>query len=173
MGLYLLANGPMQTTAAFAGAQTGTAIRTLQQVVLGTNTNQLAKIVEWGISFDGQSAAAPIKCELFANTTALTGLTAYAASGIVCLDNAYAGAVTDDNPFDFSADKSGYYNAAQTEGTPAAVRNFDVQLIAPTNQYIKQFPLGREPTFKASEYVRIRVTAGADRLCYCYVVVEV
>jgi hypothetical protein len=49
----------------------------------------------------------------------------------------------------------------------------DVQFIAPTNQYIKQFPLGREPQFAPSEFLRIRVTAGAAVNAYCYMVIEV
>jgi hypothetical protein len=50
---------------------------------------------------------------------------------------------------------------------------FDVQLLAPTNQYIKQFPLGREPMVNAISALRIRVTAGAAVNAYCYVVLEV
>jgi hypothetical protein len=50
---------------------------------------------------------------------------------------------------------------------------FDVQHIAPTAQYVKQWPLGREPSFAATEYLRIRVTAAAAVNAYCYVIVEV
>ena len=173
MGLYLLANGPMQTTAAFAGAQTGTAIKTMLQVKLGGSTNMVGKIVEWGISFDGSAAAAPIKCELLTTGTVGATVTEFVAADIVNLTDPNAAAVTDDFPFAFTAagDESGY--TATAEGSITATRDFDVQLIAPTNQYIKQWPLGREPAFKASDFVRIRVTAGADRLCYCYMVVEV
>jgi hypothetical protein len=49
----------------------------------------------------------------------------------------------------------------------------DVQFIAPTNQYLKQFPLGREPMFKASEFLRIRVTAGAAVNAFCYLIIEI
>ena len=173
MGLYLLANGPMQTTAAFAGAQTGTAIKTMLQVKLGGSTNMIGKIVEWGISFDGSAAATPIKCELISTSTVAATITEFAAADIINLTDPNAGAVTDDFPFAFTAagDESGY--TATAEGTITAVRNFDVQFIAPTNQYIKQFPLGREPSFKAAEFIRIRVTAGTAVDAYCYMVVEV
>ena len=50
---------------------------------------------------------------------------------------------------------------------------FDVQFIAPTNQYVKQFPLGREPVVDAVSALRIRVTAGAAVNAYCYVILEV
>jgi hypothetical protein len=50
---------------------------------------------------------------------------------------------------------------------------FDTQFVAPTNQYVKQFPLGREPVIELSKFGRIRVTAGAAVNAYCYMVVEV
>ncbi len=60
-----------------------------------------------------------------------------------------------------------------SEGSIVAVRMFDVQFIAPTNQYVKQFPLGREPKIIIGNAVRIRVTAGAAVNAYCYVVLEI
>jgi hypothetical protein len=59
-----------------------------------------------------------------------------------------------------------------SEGTITTVRMFDCQLVAPTNQYIKQFPLGREPKGLIGNAVRIRVTAAAAVNAYAYVVVE-
>ena len=173
MGLYLLANGPMQTTAAFAGASTGTSIKTMLQVKLGGSTNMVGKIVEWGISFNGSAAATPVKVELISTSTVNATITEFVAADIINLTDPNAGAVTDDFPFAFTAagDESGY--TATAEGTVTTVRNFDVQYIAGTNQYVKQFPLGREPAFKAAEYIRIRVTSGTDYGCYCYMVIEV
>lgn len=172
MGLYLLPNGPTPTTAAQAVVTTGTAIKTMLQVKLGASTNQPGKIVEWGISFDGSAAATPIKCELLTTGTVGATITEFVAADIISLDPNTA-AVTDDFPFAFTAsgDESGY--TATAEGSITATRMFDMQLIAPTNQYVKQWPLGREPMFKASEFLRIRVTAGAAVNCYCYVIIEI
>ena len=47
-----------------------------------------------------------------------------------------------------------------------------MQFIAPTNQYVKQFPLGREPVINIGASGRIRVTAGAAVNAYCYMVLE-
>lgn len=172
MALYFLANGPMPTTAAQAAVTTGTAIKTMLQVKLGASTNMTGRVVEWGISFDGSAAATPIKCELLTTGTVGATITEFVAADIICLDPNVA-AVTDDFPFAFTAagDESGY--TATAEGTITATRVMDVQFIAPTNQYVKQFPLGREPQFKASEFLRIRVTAGAAVNAYCYMVIEV
>ena len=51
-----------------------------------------------------------------------------------------------------------------------AVRMLDVQLIAPTNQYVKQFPLGQGFYVPQANYLRIRVTAAAAVNAYCYVI---
>lgn len=173
MGLYLLPNGPSPTTAAQVAVTTGTAIKTLLQVKLGASTNQIAKIIEWGISFDGSAAATPIKCELLTTGTVKATITEFVAADIINLSDPNAAAVTDDFPFAFTAagDESGY--TATAEGSITATRMFDVQFIAPTNQYVKQFPLGREPVFRFDEYLRIRVTAGAAVNAYCYVIVDV
>lgn len=173
MALYFIANGPMPTTAAQAAVTTGTAIKTLLQAKLGGSTNMTARVVEWGISFDGSAAATPIKCELLTTGSVGATITEFVAADIINLTDPNAGAVTDDFPLAFTAagDESGY--TATAEGTITATRMFDVQFIAPTNQYVKQFPLGREPTFKASEFLRIRVTAGAAVNAYCYIIFEV
>jgi len=169
MALYLIANGPMQTTAAFATVTTGTSIKTLLQVK--PSATIVAKIVEWGISFDGSAAATPIKVELIETDVAAT-VTASTANDITKLDaNALSGGDPTTNLIPVGTTSTGY--TATAEGTITAVRNFDVQLIAPTNQYIKQFPLGREPIIQISKFARIRVTAGAAVNAYCYMVVEV
>ena len=100
-------------------------------------------------------------------------ITEFVAADIINLTDPNAGAVTDDFPLAFTAagDESGY--TATAEGTITATRMFDVQLIAPTNQYVKQFPLGREPCIKNTEFLRIRVKAGTAVNAYCYIIFEV
>ena len=173
MGLYFVANGPMPTTAAQAVVTTGAVIKTMLQLKLGGSTNQTGKVVEWGISFDGSAAATPIKCELL-TTGAIGGtITEFVVADIINLTDPNAGAVTDDFPLALTAagDESGY--TATAEGSIVATRMMDVQLIAPTNQYVKQFPLGREPMWKNSEFLRIRVTAGSAVNAYCYIIFEI
>jgi hypothetical protein len=173
MGLYLLQSGAMPTTAGLVAVATSAAIKTIMQVKLGGSTNQTAKIAEWGISFDGSAAATPGKVELLSTKTVGATITEYVAADIINLLDPNASAVTDDFPFAFTAagDESGYN--ATAEGTITATRPFDSQLIAPTNQYIKQFPLGREPNFRQDEFVRIRTTFGAGINCYAYMVIDV
>lgn len=169
MAIYLIANGPAPTTAAQAVVTTGTAIKTLLQ--LSSSATKPFKIVEWGISFDGSAAATPIKCELVETDVAAT-VTAHVTSGIIKLDGeALAGGDPVTNLLPVGTAATGY--TATAEGTITATRMLDVQLIAPTNQYIKQFPLGREPVVQISKFARIRVTAGAAVNAYCYMIVEI
>ena len=63
MALYLIQNGAAGLTAAPVAVTTGTAVKTMLQFkALAT---AVAKVVEWGISFDGSTAATPGKVELF------------------------------------------------------------------------------------------------------------
>jgi hypothetical protein len=166
MGLYLIANGPMQTTAAFAKVTTGTVIKTMLQL----KPFNTCKIVEWGISFDGFVAALPIAVELIDTGTVFGTVTASADADITKLDSAENAAASVAG-LTLSTSGTGY--TCTSEGSITAVRNFDMQLVAPTNQYVKQFPLGREPKCIIGNAVRIRVTAGTAVNAYCYMVVEI
>ena len=167
--LYFIPNGPSPTIAAQAAVTTGTAIKTMLQVKLNALATNTAKVVEWGISFDGSAAATPIKCELLETGTVFATVTAHTATGIVKLDpNA-----VDPTTSNFILTTTGTGYTATGEGAISASRMFDVQLVAPTNQYIKQFPLGREPIVNVSTSLRVRVTAGAAVNAYCYIVLEV
>ena len=167
--LYLIANGASPTTAARVSVTTGTNIKTLLQAKMGTTTTR-GKVVEWGISFDGAIAATPITCELITTGTVAATVTAHVAAGIQNLDP-FATAPTTGNPFTLSTTTTGY--TASGEGTITESRTLDTQLIAPTSQYIKQWPLGREPFFSQLEYLRIRVKAAGAVNAVCYFIVEV
>lgn len=167
MPLYQFLNGPMPTAAGIVPVTTGTVIKTLLQVKGVTGMQY--RVVEWGISFDGFAAAAPIKVGLLETGTIFATVTAAVAADIVKYNDPNAPAST--TYFSVGTAATGY--TASAEGTVVASRVFDVQLIAPTNQYVKQFPLGREPVVNADSALRIRVTAAAAVNAICYVVLEV
>ena len=168
MSLYKIFNGPAPTTASFAAVATGSAIKTLLQVKPGAT--QVLRVVEWGISFDGSAAATPGIIELLVTDVAAT-VTAHVAAGIHKQDNAAlsAGDPTT-NIFAVGTTSTGY--TASGEGSITATRMGDVQHIAPTNQNILQFPLGREFCVNPSEFLRIRVKFGTTVNAICYVLVE-
>lgn len=169
MALYLLQNGAVGTTAAPVAVTTGTSIKTLLQ--FKPSATVIAKIIEWGISFDGSAAATPGKIELMESDVAAT-VTAHAAADITKYDSdALMGGDPTTNLIQVGTTSTGY--TSTSEGTTTAARMFDLQLIAPTSQYVKQFPLGREPVLQVSKFARVRVTFGAAVNAYCYMIVQI
>lgn len=170
MARYLIGNFPQPTTAAPVGVTTGTAIKTLLQVQ--SSATMGLKIKEWGISFDGAAAAAGIRCELIETDVAAT-VTAHVTAGIIRLDaEAVQGGDPVTNRILVGTAATGY--TATAEGTITAARTLDgPQFVQPTNQYVKQFPLGEEPYIKPGSFFgRIRVHAAAAVNALCYVIVE-
>lgn len=168
MAQYLIFNGAAPTTASQAAVTTGTSIKTLLQVKPGAT--QTVKIKEWGISFDGSSAATPGIVELCITDVAAT-VTAHVAGGLHKQD---AAALNSGDPTTnmFSVGTTGTGYTASGEGTVGSVRQMDVQQISGTNQYVKQFPLGDEPIIQPGEFMRVRVKFGAAVNAITYVKVE-
>jgi hypothetical protein len=138
MALYLLQNGAAGTTAAPVAVTTGNTIKTMLQ--FKPSATVIAKIVEWGISFDGTTAATPGKIELMESDVAAT-VTAHAAADITKYDSdALMGGDPTTNLIQVGTTATGYTSSG--EGTTTVSRVFDLQYIAPTGQYVKQFPLG-------------------------------
>ena len=158
---YVAHNGASPTTAALAPVTTGTAIKTLLQIA--TPSTCELRISEWGISFDGFAAAAPIKVELIETDVAAT-VTAHVAAGVRPLND--TGTVASKMTLGTSA--TGY--TATVEGTITATRLLDYQQIPPSGLFVKQWPLGLEPEVAVSKFLRVRVTAAAAVNAVCYVV---
>lgn len=166
MAIYLIGNGPMQTTAAFAKVATGTAIKTMLQVKPGTTS--VLRIIEWGYSFDGSAAATPGEIELIETDVAATVTASVAADITKVESDALNLGDPTTNLISVGTSATGY--TASVEGSITSVRNLaGPQLGAPTNQFIQQFPLGQEPVIQPSKFMRIRVTFGTTVNMYCYV----
>lgn len=167
---YKVFNGAMPTTAAVVKVTTGTIIKTLLQLKPAVPI----VVVEWGISFDGSVAATPGTVELIDTGLVAATVTAFAAADVMPYNDPNAPANTagaTGTPLNLSTTASGF--TATVEGAITATRVFDPQLIAPTDRYVKQFPLGREPKIPAGNFLRVRVTFGTAVNALCYVVFEV
>jgi hypothetical protein len=170
---YVILNCAAPTTAGPVAQPTGTAIRTMMQ--LRTAASVEARLIAFGVSFDGSAAATPGKVEIFETSVAATMTTAYAAADIMPFDylatanTAGASGV----PFNLSTTTSGFATAAVTEGTVAGYRLAWGGLIAPTNQFDYQYPLDREFDLTPQMYLRLRVTFGASINMVAYLVVAV
>lgn len=167
---YSVWNGPMPTTAALAPVTTGTAIKTMLQLVPAVPI----KVVEWGVSFDGTAANTPGKVELIETGSVAATVTALATTDIYPYFDPSAPANTSGSsgtPLNLGTALSGY--SASVEGSTTATRIGDHQLVAPTNQNLKQWPLGREFGVAAGKVLRVRMTFGTAVNALCYVVFEV
>ena len=172
---YLIYNSALATTAAPTSQPTGAALRTMMQLKVGTNFNG-AKVVEWGISFDGTTANTPGKVELVETGTIFATMsTAYAAADIQPWGDPNTPANTagaSGIPFNLATTASGFATAGVTEGTVTTTRMLDVQMLPPTAPYVKQFPYGREPMLNVGTATRVRVTFGTTVNVIIYMIVE-
>lgn len=162
---FLIFNGAVNAAAAPVKVATGTSIKTMLQV----KTLIPGEVVEWGCSFDGSAAATPGQVELIDTSTVAATVTATATADITQYDAAAMQANINTTFFTLSTITTGY--TATIEGSVTATRNLaGAQMIAPTNQFIEQFPLGYRPFVSQLNYNRIRVTFGTTINMYCYVV---
>lgn len=168
--LYFAPSNPGTTggsPAAPIKTATSTGLKVIQQIA--PSTTRPIKVVEWGISFDGSSAATPIQVELVQADAGTTGLTAYTTSIITPFDDPNGPSTT----VTLGTSASGYAGAtAVADTTIASYRYGDLQLVAPTNGYVKQYPLGREFQVPISKFLKVRVTAGTGVNAYSYVIYE-
>lgn len=163
--IYSIFNGPMPTTASQLAVTTGTAIKTMLQL----KAFNVIKVIEWGISFDGAAAGAGIEAELLDTGTVFGTVTASADADIAKLEGADQ-AVASVAGLTLSTSGTGY--TCTSEGSITAVKMFDAQFIQPAGQYVKQFPLGREPRIIVGNCARIRVKAAAAVNAICYMIID-
>ena len=163
--LWRVYNGAMQTTGSPAKvALVANTILSLLQIVPKSIPFKLKQL---DISFDGSAAATPGVVELIETDVGAT-VTNYATADITRLDgDALALGDPTTNLIDISStSKSGFTAAA--EGTITSVRNLDGPwLIAPTNQFVIQIPLGDEAVVQVAKFARIRMKfpAAVNVLC--------
>jgi hypothetical protein len=166
MARFLIPNG-VAIASMLPKVTTGTALKTMLQVKAGAVLK--FKVVEWGISFDASAAAVPIQCELIETGVVAATVTAHVTAGIHRVGDP-DGEDPVGNAIIVGTAATGY--TATAEGTITATRLFDPQLVAPTGQYVKQWPLGREPVVNHDAILRIRVLAPVAVNCECYVEIE-
>lgn len=161
--IYRAYNAAAPTTASIVKVTTGTSLKTMLQISPKSGID--LEIVQWGISFDGSAAATPGTVELIETDVAAT-VTAFVTGDIVKVTNP-GGPAADTALITLGTANSGF--TASAEGTITATRVIDGQLIAPTNQYIMQWPFGTWPKAQAGKFLRVRVNFGAAINALCWV----
>jgi hypothetical protein len=166
---YIVGNYAMPTTAAPVKVTSGTAIQTMLQIKPAVPIS----VVEWGFSCDGIAAALPGNVCLIDTGTVFGTVTASAAADVMPFNDPNApanSAGASGVPLNLSTTATGY--TCTSEGAVTATRTLDAQLISPMTQYVKQFPLGREPRVVAGNCLRVRATFAAAVNVLTYVIFE-
>jgi hypothetical protein len=167
---YGVWNGPMPTTAPVQKVSTGVATKTMLQLAPAVPI----KVVEWGVSFDGSAAAMPGYCELIDTGTVFGTVTAFAAADVMQQFDPNSPANTTGSsgtPLNLGTALSGY--TCTSEGTPTSTRVGATRLVAPTNDELQQFPLGREFGVPVGHCLRVRMTFSTAVSALAYVIFEV
>lgn len=154
----------MPTTAALVAVTTGTAIKTMLQIA--TPSTRQCQLISWGYTLAAVPGSTGGQVELIQTDVAAT-VTAHVASGVQPLDpNAPASLMT------LGASATGY--TATVEGSTAASRTFDTDLIPPTAgavdlNYDYQWMPDERPIVAISKFLRVRVTFAAAVNMNCWV----
>lgn len=167
MALFIAYNSALSTTTNIDG---GTSYATGAKVALQLQIpdSGFIKLVEWGMSFNGSAAATPATVEV-ATTDSGTTLTSHTTTTVKCLD-VPAGPASR-----LTMATTGTAYGAVAIATNTTLRPLDRQFIAPTSQYVKMWPLGREPIIgngTAENFLQLRVNTSATVSAIGYFVWE-
>jgi hypothetical protein len=168
MSLFIAYNSALSTTTNVDGGTSYTAGAKVA-IQLRLPDTAYINVIEYGVSFDGSAAATPATVELATTDTGSTVSTAHTTTTVTCLNH---------NPIDSrltygTTSDTGYGNGTITSN--ATLRPLDRQFVAPTNQYVKMWPLGREPIVGNStteNFLQLRIDTNATVNAIAYIVWE-
>lgn len=164
MALFIALNAALDAT---TGVSAGTAYSTGAKcaIQLAPPSGTELRLVEWGVSFNGSASGTPAICTL---------VQASAASTMSTSLNGLVKAIGDRNKtttLSMGTTTSGYGNGAITTNTTE--KQFAAAFVAPTSQYEKQFPLGRDYIVDASKFCQLRINTQTSGLsAFAYIVFE-
>ena len=168
---YYAYNGPMLTTGGYAPVATGTALKTMMQLVAPAASPML--VWKWGVDFDGTASAVPVRCELLTTGTvaaAMTG-TFYATTAIQQYGTVQGvTSAVQLGTLSLSAFNGGAANTG--EGAIVATRTGSFNSVPMGNGDRNEWSLGREFYVPPGNVLRIRVTAPVTVNCLCWVAWE-
>lgn len=165
MAQYMALNHAFSTT---TGVAAGTSYTTGGKVMiqLDVPATTRVRIIEYGLSFNNTVSNVPAKVELVQCGTASTCSTAHTSSTVLPI-----GAENTTTRLNFGATTdTGYGNGAITSNTTD--KYFDSQYIPPTGQFVKQWPLGREPLSDVSKFIQLRIDTAATVTVAAYIIWE-
>lgn len=164
MALFIAYNAALDaTTGVMAGTSYSTGAKCAIQLATPSGTE--LRLVEWGISFNGNAAATPAVCTLAQASAASTMSSAHSTSTIKAI-----GDRNKTSTLSMGTSTSGYGNGAITSNTTE--KEFGAAFVGPMSQYEKQFPLGRDYVVDASKYCQLRINTAATYTAIAYIIFE-
>jgi hypothetical protein len=166
MAMYIAYNSALSTT---TGIAAGTSYATGAKVALQLQVPDAGQIqlVEWGVSFDGSAAATPALLEVATTDTASTVSTGHTTTTVKPLTDPNAAP----SRLTMGTTGTGFGNGAITSNT--TLRMVDRQYVAPTNQYVKMWPLGNYPMIgnaATENFLQFRINTSATVNAIVYAV---
>jgi hypothetical protein len=167
MALFIAYNSALSATTAI---DAGTSYTTGAKVALQLHIPDSGKIklVEWGVSMNGSAAAVPALLEVATTDTATTAMTAHSTTTIESLSPRAI-----DSRLTMGTGSTAYGAVAITSNT--TLRPLDRQYVAQTGQYVKMWPLGREPEIgntTTENFLQFRINTPDTRTAIIYAVWE-
>lgn len=160
--LYYMGNHVLPTAGLPTAVQTGTAAAAVVMLQLAVPSTRAFTLVEYGISFTGAPSAIQMQLRATSATTATAGSM---TAGVILPFT--PGAPTSLSTSSTSA--SCFYSSGTAAALPTATvsKIYDTQVLS-TNQYVKQWPLNREPGLAASDFLQLCLVAATAVTASCY-----
>jgi hypothetical protein len=170
MALYIGFNSALSTLQAI---DAGTSYTTGAKVALQLHVpdNGFIKLVEWGVSMNGSAAAVPALLEVATTDTPTTSMTAHSTTTIKPLE----GKGSSGPASRLTMGTGGTAYGAVTIVSNTTLRPLDRQYVAQTGQYVKMWPLGREPVIgntTTENFLQFRINTPDTRTAIIYAVWE-
>lgn len=164
MALFIAYNAALDAT---TGVTAGTSYATGAKVAiqLAPPSGIELRLVEWGVSFNGNAAGTPGVCTLVQASAASTCSSAHSTSTIIAVgDRAKTSGLS------MGTTTSGYGNGSITTNTTE--KEFGAAFVGPTSQYEKQFPLGRDFVVTTAKFCQLRINTAATLTALAYILFE-
>lgn len=165
MTLFIAYNGAVDTTTGvMAGVSMATGAKPAIQ--LAPPSGMDLRLVEWGVSFNGNALGTPAVCTL-AQASAASTVTAHSDTTIKAIgDREVTSGLT------FSTSATGYYNGTNGITSNTTEKEYAAAFVGPLSQYEKQFPLGRDFVVTGGKFCQLRINTAATLTVIAYIVFE-
>lgn len=166
MTLFIAYNTALDTTTGVLSPVSYTSGAARISIQLAPPSGMDLRLVEWGVSFNGNALASPATCTLAQGSAAST-VTAHSDTTIKAIgDREVASGLT------FGTTSTGYGSGSQAITTNTTEKEYGAALIGPLSQYEKQFPLGRDFVVTGGKFCQLRISVPVTISAISYITFE-